>query len=559
MIVRIAAAKDLLAEHHSAQLRQDGDQSSSMYKHVPFIKDVPRGISKGVRPWSCHCGELDNWLCRPRCKACGREQPAHIAANARKVAERVRSERGGGRSPSREPSRGRSRERRGRDRQSGRGNGGGGGKGGGGRSGGGGGGSGGGGGGGGDGNVSGSSYADIARRTDELRKQLASEKKEREALARKLAAATSSKTGDGNDGDAHNAASDDSADDDANADAARDLRLQQLQNAIEALEAVVDSEDSKLVALRAEKDGIVKARREGKPLKIQLLALDRRLGKKRDALKRAEGRCSEAWAAAERTRKEAEEADKEHADIANEIDTLENEKRDILRRELEGEDGSRADDVHWEGTVDAIRTRIHLPGVDSALATTIAATLETLRLQCLQLPATVPPAVKAGTSAGIGVDGAAVPPAKASAPATTPTATHQVPKQPLPATPVVPAGPPASSPVVAPVTSAILAPHAKASTGAKSSPATPPTAKAGGNGAASQAAAVLVPNADADKDLHVEQADEEMSEADVLLRKLPERNREQLSELFRRRFEAERGGQRDRERSPRREEEDRNL
>ncbi len=525
-----------------------------MSKRVPFLDDVPRGIqlSRGVRPWSCHCGELDNWLCRPQCKNCGREQPAHIAANARRIAERTRRERAERRSPSRGQSRGRSRERRGYDkssgdskarmggqgsggkRKSGGGNGGGGGGGGGGGS----------GGGGNSGSSSSSSYAEVARRTDDLRRQLAAEKKEKEkerkekeALARKLAAATSKDGDGGGGGDSANV--NDDGDDDAATDAARDMRLQQLQAAIEALEPVVEADDPKLLSLRSEKESLAKARREGKPLKTQLLALDRKLGKKREALKRTEAKCSEAWATVERSRKEAEELDKEHSDLTAELDALEAEKRDILRRELEGEDGSRADDLHWEGTVGAIRTRLHLPGVDAALSSSIAATLETLRIQCLQLPAAVPAAARAAAAAGADADGAAAPPADPPAPAAA-AAPPADPKPPSPS-PALPSTPPF-----------VLAPHAKAG-------AIP-------NVSATAAAAVTVPTSDVDKDMGTVPEDYEMEEADELFHKLPERKREQLTAMFRRRFAkegGESGTQRERERSPRprrgEEDEDRQL
>ncbi len=280
---------------------------------------------------------------------------------------------------------------------------------------------------------------------------------------------------------------------------------------------------------------------KGSPIKTQLLALDRKLGKKREALKRTEIKCSEAWAAVERSRKEAEGLDKEHADLTAELDALEAEKRDVLRRELEGEDGARADDLHWEGTVDAIRTRLHLLGVDASLSSSIAATLETLRIQCLQLPATVPAAAKPAAAAGGATDGAAAPPAKAPAPV-------------APATPATPPADPKPPPPAQPSTPPIvLAPHAKASASARSQLSGAPRA-GGAHGNASAAAAVSVPLANGDKDLGAEQEDCEMEEADALFHKLPEKNREQLTAMFRKKFAKENeesGPQRDRERSPR--------
>ncbi len=405
-----------------------------MYKRVAFIPDVPRGVhpSRGIRPWSCHCGEADNWLCRPRCKGCGREQPRSIAAEARRVAEQCRRERDERR---RSPSRGRSRDRkqrnserersqsRGRNDGGGgkkKGNGGGGGGGGGGSSGNGGGDSSGGGGGGQGGQNK--SYAEAARRADELRRQLAAERKERETLVKKLAAATATR-----DNDADPAPQHDDGDDEADDEATKDLRMQQLLTAIEGLEPVVSEDDPKLVALRSERESLARARQEGNPLKTQLIAIDRKLERKRAAIKKTEARQSVAWAAYEEARRAAEALDKEAEDLNAELDALERDKKLLLRRELEGDGnaGTREEDAHWEGTVEAIRTRLQVPGVNPELAASLAATLELLRQQCLQLPATVPPAAAeaggggakpsdGGRGAGAHADGKPHKPAPAS-------------------------------------------------------------------------------------------------------------------------------------------------
>ncbi len=366
-----------------------------------FIEDVPRGINlaKGICPWSCHCGQHDNWLCRPRCKNCGREQPASIAAEARRVAARTRRER---EQPKQD--RGRSRERaRGRSRSESRGRsksrGGAGGRGaaaGDGKKGGGARGKGGGGGGG----HPQRTYADVATKNEaDLRKQLAAEKREKEELARRLAAATSSAAeaqAAANDGGNGPPGATSDGDDDADAEAARDQRLQQLATAIEALEAVGPADDAKLLQLQGEREALLKAKRECKPLKAQLLAVDRKLDKKRAAIKRLEARKSEAWNEVERVRKEAEALDDEHAAMEKALDELEAEKRDMLRRELDGEVGSiKADNAHWDGTVDAIRTRLLLPGTPPELAHAIGASLEQLRLLCTNLPQAVPAAAGA--------------------------------------------------------------------------------------------------------------------------------------------------------------------
>ncbi len=321
---------------------------------------------------------------------CGRDQPHRVAADAKRVAERTlreREEQKGDRRR-RSPSRGRSRDRQQRGRSKGRspsrtrsaGEGGawrnGKGK-------------------------PKKSYAEAAKKTeDDLRRQLAAEKKAREDLARQLASASSNPattkettTGGGGGGGNADAGGDEAGDDEAESDAAKELRQQQLTAAIDALEPLVDATDEKLQSLRRERDALAKARREGRPLKAQLLAIDRRLEKRKGALRKVEEKLSDAWARAEKARKEAEALDVEQSEVQKEIDDLENEKREILRRELEGEPGVTTKEKemdHWEGTLAAIRARLELPGIDNVLATAIGTTLEQLRLQCAQLPAELP-------------------------------------------------------------------------------------------------------------------------------------------------------------------------
>ncbi len=110
-VLAVAQARQVLARHHGG-----GQGPEMQQRYAKFLDDVPRGINlaKGLRPWSCNCGQLDNWLCRSQCMRCGRDQPHHIAAAARRMAERVRREREEqrqGKRGERSPSRGRSRER----------------------------------------------------------------------------------------------------------------------------------------------------------------------------------------------------------------------------------------------------------------------------------------------------------------------------------------------------------------------------------------------------------------------------------------------------------------
>ncbi len=326
-------------------------------RYDSFWEGVPKGInlSKGLRPWSCSCGQLDNWLCRKRCWKCGRDQPARIATDAKRMAGRDDLRR------DRSQSRGRSRERqpRGQDVSKRQGN----------------------------GQSNGKSYADAAKRADELQKlqkQLAAEKRSREELERKLSAKT---------GTNPEATNEDDDDEDGDSEK-REQRLRQLSAAIDALEAVVeDAEDAKLVALKSERSTLEKAKQAGKPLKAKLLALDRRIDKKKAALAKLQTETGEAWRDAEAARKRAEGLDEKQTELQKIIDELEADRKQMLREELDdeqrngGNDGADKDTQHWEGTVEAIRARLSVPGVEGSLASAISATLEQLRQQCSLLPA----------------------------------------------------------------------------------------------------------------------------------------------------------------------------
>ncbi len=356
-----------------------------MPPRTQFLDDVPRGINmaKGLVPWSCGCGQVDNWLCRPRCLKCNREAPARIAADARRIAERTRRERAErgrrGGDGDRTAARGRSRERQAR--------------------------------GGDDAPKSQARSSDVEA---ELRRQLADERKARaderkakEDLQRKLASragADSAVHGTTDDADATDRMDDGCEDSDHD----RERKQQQLSDAISSLEKVVPASDAKLAELRAEHDAIARARREGKPLKAQLLALERKLGKKKALLKKLEEEAADARAEMEAATIKVKEVDDKCGEATREIESLEEEKRGILRRELAEEapvPAARSDDDYWEGTVDAIRCRLAAPGTDPQLAVEIGAIIEALRQRCTLLqprPQVQPaePAPTGGKAAG---------------------------------------------------------------------------------------------------------------------------------------------------------------
>ncbi len=120
---------------------------------------------------------------------------------------------------------------------------------------------------------------------------MAAERREKEALERRLAAPAKIAAGSaggvssaGGGAGGENGAMDEDGDDGEEDDASRELREAKLGTAIPALEAVASTEDPKLTQLRLEKDSISRQRREGRPLKTQLLAIDRRMEKKKKSM-----------------------------------------------------------------------------------------------------------------------------------------------------------------------------------------------------------------------------------------------------------------------------------
>ncbi len=316
------------------------------------------------------------------CKKCGRDQPHYIAADARKISERTRRERADaarevrqqGRGGNGAEARGRSRERAssrggaGTDSKQNKKHG--------------------------SATDGGKTYAEAASaREKELERQVAE-------LKRRLAAAPTAKSEDA--GQAKPAGMPADGDDDGDGEDDKEAQARQLADAIAALEKVQSPGEQlreTLAGLREQHVAVEKARREGRPLKAQLLGLDRKIERKRNAIRKAEEQASEAHAEAERARTRAQECDQELAELQAALETLESEKRDTLRRELDADDGGvRSDNAHCEGFVAAIRARTALPGVAGELQASINATLELLLKQCTLLPAQLPQQQETGGS-----------------------------------------------------------------------------------------------------------------------------------------------------------------
>ncbi len=532
-LVRVAAAKSILASHHSSQKIA---ATCNHYVGLSDVQDMARdetefaaGASRHPY-WSCGCGTADNWGDRRRCRSCKRDAP--FSVRKRQI------EQGGG---------------GGKSSKSGAGNGGGGGK------------SkptnGGGGGGaagpGGKGpnashgapaRASGRSYADAAREarsSDKFAAKVAELERSNERLLRQLADLRSK--GGGTDGDAE-------MEDDAD-DHEREDRIKTLTANLRAVAAVYGEASAEHRACKEELEGLLRARREERPLQVQLQNVDRRIERQKQKADRLEEQVTDLREKAAALREELENTEKGLAEARAGLADLEDERKAVLLREAQAaklqEEGKQAGDPErgqqldehgtWSRMVDFIRQRSSQPGVDPQLTVQLASVVQMLQALCGQLPA--PP----------------VQPAHAA-----PSTTTDAPQGGM----QVPGDQPANSPLVSPFTSSAAPRPPGNGGGTDGGPAGNTTGET-----PTQDGASTVEQVSADKPIGPggvdgvgtaasatgggsSSTDDGAMEVEDVIKLLPQRHRTRVREALRRGDEqegmAESGGRsRDRERSPR--------
>ncbi len=220
--------------------------------------------------------------------------------------------------------------------------------------------------------------ADERRANERLRKQLA-----------QLQAAGKSNTGP---------ADDDADMDDEDAEAERDARIEKLTKHIKGLEEFFGESSETYRAARAELDGLLRARREDKPLKVQLMRLDRQIEKQKAKTERLDEQLDAARGRLAEAQSEVAELENDLADSKKVQATLDEERKAVLLREAQSlrEETSAAaqpppaapaaqpvsDDRAWEHVVGAIQRQATLPGVTAELASQMAGAVELLRTLC---------------------------------------------------------------------------------------------------------------------------------------------------------------------------------
>ncbi len=334
-------------------------------------------MSKHDPMWSCACGAHDNWANRKVCRVCKRSAPASVVRRQREAQEARRGDSSGGKGGGGAGNRG-----------GGGGGGGGGGSGGGART----------------GSASRTttaySYADAARSGDKVAAELAEARRANERLQRQIAALQASRGTTTFDMD------EDDVDDGCAAEKTREERIKVLSENLKAVAAVFTEQSEEYRGRKAELDALVRARREGKPLNVQLQRTDKRIDAQKKRLTRAEEQLQLERRRLAEVQSDIAAAEKDLEEAKSNLADMEEERKQILLRETQAVALQPAAPVQarfvseteaWERTMGAIALRVQAPGVRAELATQVASALDTLRNLCGQLPAVVPepPAVAA--------------------------------------------------------------------------------------------------------------------------------------------------------------------
>ncbi len=405
VIARIAAAKSVLADHHSAQRRPSSGFSGGgrMAKQANDAQ-AASGQRRGP-PWSCNCGAVDNWGDRRKCRVCKRDAPAAVlrrqkeaqaAANAQATSAggsggKQRGGGGAGGAAARAGSAARSAP----------------------------------------------SYASVARSNgnDDISRELADLRRANEQLQRQVAALRAGNNEEPEEDDAM---------DTGNGEKEREERIKVLGDNLKYVALVFSEESDEYRAKKAELDSLVRARREGKPLNVQIQRVDRRIEAQKKRLAKAEEQVGLERQRVVDAQSDLAAAQKEAAETKSGLEELEGERKQLLIREaraLEQQAPAPAQPAvvseveAWERTMGAIAVRIRAPGVQPELAAEVGQVLDALRGLCSRLPAEIPadpapappaaaapptpaiPAVDAPALAEQPPTGAHVDPAVSSAPA----------------------------------------------------------------------------------------------------------------------------------------------
>ncbi len=323
--------------------------SENWKKNAPFLQGL------GKEPtWKCQgCGRDGNWHKRAFCR-CGREPPSHVCKAQRRSMDAKGDDRrdGRARSSDRQP------ERQGNAK----------------------------------------SYADAARTNDSgnkhtrakvdqeldnLRKQLAAERKEKEALQARAKGA-------------HEDEEMDDADDDGGE--ARDARITTLTSDLQSVARVCGETSAAYKSAKNELEKLLKERREGKPLRTQLQSAERRISRQKTKIERLSARSGELEERIKELQDEQSKADEDLLEAMHTLATFERERKQLLLREVRAADDGGGEQVPaaarapaiddataWSQVCAAVSARASQPGADPLVAQQLASLMQGIVALCQKL------------------------------------------------------------------------------------------------------------------------------------------------------------------------------
>ncbi len=351
--------------------------------------------------WGCStCGASDNWGDRSGCRRCHAEAPPHIQRRQREALRGPRTDGGG----SAGGGGGGQRLQQGNFSRGGGGGGGGGGK--------------------GSGGGSWGKGASTARqsaaagraaaeavapsnRTVGAAAELADLRRANERLVRQLEEARA-KSG------AHAGDEEDDGDDDAGEhqeEAAREDRIRLIQANIRAVAALYGEDSPEHLARKEELDSLLKTKREGRPLRTQLQAADRRIDRQKGKVNKLDSMVADTRSRINELQTELDKLESDLAEARTHLGTMEEERKTILLREAQAQtDHSTAEpaaapaaegEAEWRRVCEVIKNRATQPQVHPELSQQIGTALDLLRTLCGQLPAPAAATVEPGVPAAV--------------------------------------------------------------------------------------------------------------------------------------------------------------
>ncbi len=380
VLVRVAAAKALLGAHHSAQRRATRpaadliDNARMASNRNDALKLIP-GVSR-YPLWSCgKCGGADNWGDRVGCRFCFQEPPSSVRRRQQESKRRGAADagatvgKGGGGGIASNSTGGGGKGGPGAKRPPNRGT------------------------------TGGRSYAEAlaggrgAAADPSITTELQELRRSNDRLVRQLeqarAAAASQRAKDDDEEDGDEAAEEQ--------ERARDDQIKNLQSNMRALVALFGEDSPEHRRKRDELDALLKAKREGRPLKTQLQNVDRRIDRQKARVEKLDAQVGRICSDIAELREELEKVEGELTEAKETLAATEEERKSLLLREAQaqsdgsqpGAEGSKLPDGEreWSSMCALIRDRAGQPGVHAELASQVSSALELLRQLCWQLPA----------------------------------------------------------------------------------------------------------------------------------------------------------------------------